>query len=120
MCFLVKYFSNFYFFGSIFKLVNLSSSEFKSSIKALIHHLKIFTERIVSSHGKTYIAAEASKREFSVYLISNNTKKPCIFKIKVSGFCNLQVLNNISVGHMIANVVIRIGMQNIVFREINR
>ena len=56
----------------------------------------------------------------SIYLISNNTEKPYRCKIKAPGFGHLQALNEMSKGHMIADVVTIIGTQDIVFGEVDR
>jgi len=95
-------------------------NEMKYSMEALIHHFKTFTEGIVLPHGETYTATEAPKGEFGIYLISNNTEKPYRCKIRAPGFAHLQALNDMSVGHMIADVVTIIGTQDIVFGEIDR
>lgn len=105
---------------SDYKICPPSRSEMKNSMEAVIHHFKFFTEGISLPHGETYTATEAPKGEFGVYLISNNTDKPYRCKIKAPGFGHLQALNDMSVGHMIADVVTIIGTQDVVFGEIDR
>jgi len=95
-------------------------SEMKNSMEAVIHHFKYFSEGFVVPSGDTYTATEAPKGEFGVYLVSNGTEKPYRCKIKAPGFGHLQALNDMSVGHMIADVVTIIGTQDIVFGEIDR
>ena len=102
------------------KLTAPSRSEMKTSMEAVIHHFKLYTEGIILPFGETYAATEAPKGEFGVYLISNNTDKPYRCKIKAPGFGHLQALNEMSKGHMIADVVTIIGTQDIVFGEIDR
>jgi NADH:ubiquinone oxidoreductase subunit D len=102
------------------KLTATSRSEMKTSMEAVIHHFKLYTEGIVLPFGETYVATEAPKGEFGVYLISNNTDKPYRCKIKAPGFGHLQALNEMSKGHMIADVVTIIGTQDIVFGEVDR
>jgi NADH:ubiquinone oxidoreductase subunit D len=92
----------------------------KVSMEAVIHHFKLHTEGIVLPFGETYTATEAPKGEFGVYLISNNTERPYRCKIKAPGFGHLQALNEMSKGHMIADVVTIIGTQDIVFGEVDR
>lgn len=92
----------------------------KSSIEALIHHFKYYTEGFIVPSGETYTATEAPKGEFGVYLISNGTNRPYRCKIKSPGFNHLQALNYICNGHIIADVVTVIGTQDIVFGEIDR
>lgn len=92
----------------------------KSSMESLIHHFKIFTEGFKVPSNETYIASEAPKGEFGVFLISNNTNRPYRCKIKSPGFNHLQALNDMSKNHLIADVVTIIGTQDIVFGEIDR
>ena len=102
------------------KLTAPSRSEMKTSMEAVIHHFKLYTEGIILPFGETYAATEAPIGEFGVYLISNNTDKPYRCKIKAPGFGHLQALNEMSKGHMIADVVTIIGTQDIVFGEVDR
>ncbi len=103
-----------------YKISPPSRTEMKNSMEAVIHHFKYYTEGFVLPHGETYTATEAPKGEFGVYLVSNNTEKPYRCKIKAPGFGHLQALDDMSKGHMIADVVTIIGTQDIVFGEIDR
>jgi len=105
---------------SDYKVSPPSRSEMKTSMEAVIHHFKFYTEGAVLPYGETYAATEAPKGEFGVYLVSNNTEKPYRCKIKAPGFGHLQALNDMAKGHMIADVVTIIGTQDIVFGEIDR
>lgn len=102
------------------KVVNPSRIFMKNSMEGLIHHFKYFTENIVVPEGETYMATEAPKGEFGIYLVSNNTSKPYRCKIKAPGFAHLQGLDFMAKGHMLADVVTIIGTQDIVFGEIDR
>jgi len=106
--------------SSNFKMGTSYRSEMKSSMEALIHHFKLYTEGVVLPSGETYSATEAPKGELGVYLVSNGTDKPYRCKIKAPGFGHLQALDDMSKGHMIADVVTIIGTQDIVFGEIDR
>jgi NADH-quinone oxidoreductase subunit D len=103
-----------------FKMGVSNRFEMKSSMEALIHHFKIYTEGLVLPSGESYTATEAPKGEFGVFLVSNGTEKPYRCKIKAPGFGHLQALDSMSKGHMIADVVTIIGTQDIVFGEIDR
>jgi NADH dehydrogenase (ubiquinone) Fe-S protein 2 len=105
---------------SDYKVSPPSRSEMKTSMEAVIHHFKFYTEGVILPHSETYAATEAPKGEFGVYLVSNNTEKPFRCKIKAPGFGHLQALNDMAKGHMIADVVTIIGTQDIVFGEIDR
>ena len=106
--------------SSDYKTIPPSRTEMKISMEAVIHHFKLYTEGLILPYGETYTATEAPKGEFGVYLLSNNTERPFRCKIKAPGFGHLQALNEMSKGHMIADVVTIIGTQDIVFGEVDR
>jgi NADH dehydrogenase (ubiquinone) Fe-S protein 2 len=106
--------------SSNYKFNSPSRNEIKNSMESIIHHFKFFTEGYILPFDETYTATEAPKGEFGIYLISNNTEKPYRCKIKAPGFGHLQALNEMSKGHMIADVVTIIGTQDIVFGEVDR
>jgi len=95
-------------------------SHMKQSMESLIHHFKIYTQNIIVPSNETYVSSEAPKGEFGVHIISNNTNRPYRCKIKAPGFNHLQSLNEMSRGHLIADVVTIIGTQDIVFGEVDR
>jgi len=103
-----------------YKIVTPSRCLLKNSMEAVIHHFKLVSEGFKVPAGETYAATEAPKGEFGVYLISNGSEKPYRCKIKAPGFAHLQALNDMTKGHMIADVVTIIGTQDIVFGEIDR
>ena len=94
--------------------------EMKSSMEELIHHFKLFTEGFHVPTGECYSAIEHPKGEFGIYLVSDGANKPYRLKIRAPGFAHLQGLDEMSKGHMIADVVTIIGTQDIVFGEIDR
>ena len=102
------------------KITPPSRKDMKTSIEALIHHFKLYTEGFIVPAGETYIATEAPKGEFGVYLVSNGGTRPYRCKIKAPGFAHLQALDAICRGHMVADVVTIIGTQDIVFGEVDR
>ena len=94
--------------------------EMKSSMEALIHHFKLYTEGHHAPAGETYTAVEAPKGEFGVYLVSDGTNSPYRCKIRAPGFAHLQALDFLTRGHMLADVVAIIGTLDIVFGEVDR
>ena len=102
------------------KLTPPSRKDLKESMESLIHHFKLYTQGAVLPSNETFIASEAPKGEFGVFLVSNNTNKPYRCKIKAPGFNHLQSLDFMSKGHLIADVVTIIGTQDIVFGEVDR
>ncbi|MEY2776419.1 MAG: hypothetical protein RLY30_517 [Pseudomonadota bacterium] len=92
----------------------------KSNMEELIHHFKLFTEGIHVPAGECYSAVEHPKGEFGIYLVSDGANMPYRVKIRAPGFAHLQALDEMSRGHMLADVVTIIGTQDIVFGEIDR
>jgi len=92
----------------------------KHDMEALIHHFKLFTEGFHVPAGEAYAAVEHPKGEFGIYLVSDGANKPYRLKIRAPGFPHLAALDEMTRGHMIADLVAIIGTQDIVFGEIDR
>ncbi len=102
------------------KVAPPSRESMKSNMEELIHHFKLFTEGMHVPAGETYAAVEHPKGEFGIYLVSDGANKPYRLKIRPPGFPHLAALDEMSRGHMIADVVTIIGTLDIVFGEIDR
>lgn len=94
--------------------------DMKSSMEAMIHHFKLYTEGYNVPKGEVYGAVEAPKGEFGVYLYADGSNKPYRCRIKAPGFAHLQGLDFMSKGHMMADIVTIISSLDIVFGEIDR
>jgi len=92
----------------------------KGDMESLIHHFKLFTEGYCVPAGETYAAVEHPKGEFGVYMISDGANKPYRVKIRTAGFAHLSAMDELTRGHMIADVVAVIGTLDIVFGEVDR
>jgi NADH-quinone oxidoreductase subunit D len=102
------------------KIVPPRRAKMKSSMEALIHHFKLYTEGFHVPAGEVYAAVEAPKGEFGVYLVSNGGNKPYKCKIRAPGFAHLQAMDFLARGHMLADVSAIIGSIDIVFGEVDR
>jgi NADH-quinone oxidoreductase subunit D len=102
------------------KVAPPSRESMKANMEELIHHFKLFTEGFHVPAGETYAAVEHPKGEFGIYLMSDGANKPYRLKIRPPGFPHLAALDEMSRGHMIADVVTIIGTQDIVFGDIDR
>jgi NADH-quinone oxidoreductase subunit D len=103
-----------------FKISPPSRDGMKSSMEALIHHFKYFTEGFHVPAGEVYAAIESPKGEMGVYLVSTGGPKPYRVKIRAPGYAHLQGLDMMAKGHMLADVTTLIGTQDIVFGDIDR
>ena len=102
------------------KIVPPKRETMKHDMEALIHHFKLFTEGFCVPEGQAYAAVEHPKGEFGIYLVSDGANKPYRVKIRAPGFAHLSALDEMSNGHMLADVVAIIGTQDIVFGEVDR
>ena len=102
------------------KLTPPNRAEMKTSMEALIHHFKLYTEGFRVPEGEVYAAVEAPKGEFGVYLVSDGTNRPYRAKLRAPGYAHLQSIDHIATGHQLADIAAIIGTLDIVFGEIDR
>ncbi|WP_304179504.1 NADH-quinone oxidoreductase subunit D [Phenylobacterium aquaticum] len=94
--------------------------EMKTSMEALIHHFKLYTEGFRTPEGEVYAAVEAPKGEFGVFLVSDGSNKPYRVKLRAPGFPHLSAMDWMNRGHMLADVSAILGSLDIVFGEVDR
>jgi NADH-quinone oxidoreductase subunit D len=75
------------------KITPPKRGEMKTSMEALIHHFKLYTEGFHVPPGEVYAAVEAPKGEFGVYLVADGTNKPYRAKIRAPGYLHLQSMD---------------------------
>ena len=102
------------------KIVPPKRQEMKRSMEALIHHFKLYTEGYKVPAGEVYVAVEAPKGEFGVYLVSDGSNKPYRCRIRAPGFAHLQAMDFMCRGHQLADVSAVLGSLDIVFGEVDR
>lgn len=102
------------------KIAPPKRGEMKTSMEALIHHFKLYTEGYHVPAGEVYAAVEAPKGEFGVFLVSDGSNKPYKCKIRAPGFAHLQAMDFLCRGHMLADVAAILGSIDIVFGEVDR
>ncbi|XP_039274937.1 NADH-ubiquinone oxidoreductase 49 kDa subunit [Nilaparvata lugens] len=102
------------------KVAPPSREEMKTSMEALIHHFKLFSQGYAVPPGQTYTAIEAPKGEFGVYLVSDGSTKPYRCKIKAPGFAHLAAMDFIGRHLFLADIVAIMGTLDVVFGEVDR
>lgn len=95
-------------------------SELGTSMEALIHHFKLWTEGFNPPKGSVYTAVESPRGELGVYLESDGSPKPYRIHWRTPSFTNLQVLPILAKGHLVADLVVLIGTVDIVLGDIDR
>jgi NADH-quinone oxidoreductase subunit D len=102
------------------KMTPPTRGQMKTSMEALIHHFKLYTEGFHVPAGEVYAAVEAPKGEFGVYLVADGTNRPYRAKLKAPGYQHLQAMDHLTRGHLLADVAAVLGSIDIVFGEVDR
>ncbi|QHQ37295.1 NADH-quinone oxidoreductase subunit D [Algicella marina] len=102
------------------KITPPTRTNMKTSMEALIHHFKLYTEGFHVPEGEVYAAVEAPKGEFGVYLVADGTNKPYKAKLRAPGFAHLAAMDHLCRGHQLADVSAILGSLDIVFGEVDR
>ena len=102
------------------KIAPPTRGDMKTSMEALIHHFKLYSEGFHVPQGEIYAAVEAPKGEFGVFLVADGSNRPYKAKIRAPGFPHLQAMDHLCGGHLLADVSAVLGSLDVVFGEIDR
>jgi len=102
------------------KFVPPPRSELGTSMEAVIHHFKLWTEGFNAPQGAVYVAAESPRGELGVYLESDGGSKPYRCHFRTPSLTNLQALPLLAKGHFVADLVALIGTADIVLGDVDR
>jgi len=102
------------------KYVPPPRSEIGTSMEALIHHFKLWTEGFNPPVGSVYVGTESPRGELGVYLESNGAPKPYRIHWRTPSFTNMQILPVLAKGHLVADLVLIIGTVDIVLGDVDR
>src|SRR5438477_186329 len=102
------------------KMLPPPREELETSMEAVIHHFKLFTEGYSVPPGDVYVAVESGRGENGCYIASDGTHKPRRVKFRSASFVNLQVLERMALNHMLADMVAIIGTADTVLGDCDR
>jgi NADH-quinone oxidoreductase subunit D len=102
------------------KYVPPPRSELSTSMEAVIHHFKLWTEGFTPPKGSVYMAVESPRGELAVFLESDGGPKPYRIHWRTPSFANLQVLPLLAKGVFVADLVAIIGTIDIVLGDVDR
>ena len=102
------------------KILVPDREEMKTQMEALIHHFKIVTEGFPVPAGEVYQCIETGHGMAGYYIVSDGTAKPWRLHMRYPSFADLQALETMCKGRMLADVVAVIGSIDIVLGEIDR
>ncbi len=90
------------------------------SMEALIHHFKLFTEGFKVPAGETYVAIESPRGEIGCYLVSDGSSKPVRMHIRGPSFYNLQSIEPMGTGSLVADAVAIVSSVDPIMGEVDR
>ena len=102
------------------KMLPPPREELETSMEAVIHHFKLFTEGYSVPAGDAYVAVESGRGENGCYIVSDGTHKPRRVKFRSASFVNLQALERMALNHMVADLVAIIGTADTVLGDVDR
>jgi len=117
--------------GDVFDRYMIRILEIRESLKILEQALKdIPTGPIMDPKaklrgfkpkvGEAYGRIEAPKGELGFYLISDGNLNPYRYHVRAPSFINLTILEDMCLGHTVADVVVILGSVDIVLGEVDR
>ena len=103
-----------------YKYVLPPKEQVRTSMEALIHHFKIVAHGFFPPRGECYLGIENPKGELGFYFVSDGSPKPWRMKVRSPSFTNLQALDPMVRGRLIADLITTIGTLDIVLGEVDR
>lgn len=102
------------------KFVPPPRAELGTSMEAVIHHFKLWTEGFSAPQNSVYLPVESPRGELGVMLEGNGGPKPYRCYWRTPSFVNLQILPVLAKGHFVADLVAIIGSIDIVLGDTDR
>jgi|TARA_R110002033_G_scaffold9971_4_gene32761 NADH-quinone oxidoreductase subunit D len=87
---------------------------------ALMQHFVLVTQGMRPPRGEVYVATESPKGELGFMIVSDGSPYAYKMKVRAPSFWHTSILEEVLVGHQLADVVTIIGNLNVVFGEIDR
>jgi NADH-quinone oxidoreductase subunit D len=102
------------------KIILPDREQMKTQMESLIHHFKIVTEGFAVPAGEATSSVEAAHGMMNYYVVSDGTAKPYRVHMRNADLANLQALETMCKGRLLADVVAVIGSIDIVLGAIDR
>ncbi len=92
----------------------------KTQMEALIYHFKIVTEGMRVPAGEAYVPVESPRGEIGFYVVSDGGAKPWRVFMRTPSFGNLQALQEMFEGRLIADTIAALGSMDFVLGDVDR
>jgi len=94
--------------------------ELAASMEAVIHHFKLWTEGFTPPPGEAYATVEAPRGELGMYVVSDGSARPWRVHMRSPSFVNLQALEGMVRGGLVADLVTAVASLDPVLGEVDR
>ncbi len=94
--------------------------ELGTSMEAVIHHFKLWTEGMKPPRGQAWASVESPRGELAFMVASDGSGKPLRMRARTPSFCNLQAIEHMAKGGLIADLVAIIASIDPVMGDVDR
>ena len=102
------------------KFVPPPRSELGTSMEALIHHFKLWTEGFPAPTGSVFVAVESPRGELGCYLEGDGGPKPYRVHFRTPSFVTVQAIPVMARGFLVADLVAIISSLDAVLGDVDR
>ena len=102
------------------KFIPPPRAELGTSMEAVIHHFKLWTEGFSAPKGNVFLPVESPRGALGCYLEGDGGPKPHRVHFRTPTFAHLQALPLMTRGHFVADLVAIIGSIDIVLGDADR
>jgi NADH-quinone oxidoreductase subunit D len=102
------------------KFVPPPRSEIGTSMEALIHHFKLWTEGFPAPKGAVFVAVESPRGELGCYLVGDGGPKPYRIHFRTPSFMTVQAIPVMARGFLVADLVAIISSLDAVLGDVDR
>lgn len=102
------------------RYISATKEDIMSQNYSLMQHFVLVTQGMRPPIGEVYVPTESPKGELGFFIASRGEPSPYRVKIRTPSFHHTAALQEILVGHYLADVPTIIGSTNIVFGEVDR
>ncbi|HEC25422.1 MAG TPA: NADH-quinone oxidoreductase subunit D [bacterium] len=91
-----------------------------TTMEGMISLFKYGMEGIKPPKGEAYQSIENPRGELGFYLVSDGTAFPYRMRVRPPSFCNVSALNEMTKGHLLADLIAIMGSVDILLGEVDR
>jgi NADH-quinone oxidoreductase subunit D len=102
------------------KFVPPPRSELGTSMEAVIHHFKLWTEGFPAPKGSVFVAVESPRGELGCYLEGDGGPKPYRVHFRTPSFLTVQAIPVMARGYLVADLVAIISSLDAVLGDVDR